>query len=100
MTSQPSTVVILLKFIILVLLVGVLLSLFSGLVFLFKDSDRQDSRRTLYALGIRITLAAALLAAVFYGIYSGQLRMGSNAPWHDREQGQQAAPASPEDSER
>jgi hypothetical protein len=72
----------LLKVIILVLLVGVVLSLFSGLVFLFKDSDRQDSKRTLYALGIRVTLAAALLLTVLYGFYSGQLRMGVNAPWH------------------
>jgi len=78
-----------LKIIIFVLLIGVVLSLFSGLIFLFKDSDRQDSKRTLYALGIRITLAAALLLTVFYGLYTGQLEMGSNAPWHDR----QAAPA-------
>lgn len=77
---------IVLKIIIVVLLIGVVVSLFSGLIFLFKDSDRQDSKRTLYALGIRITLAAALLLTVFYGLYTGQLRMGSNAPWHDRGQ--------------
>jgi Protein of unknown function (DUF2909) len=80
--SQRTTV--LLKVIIVVLLIGVILSLFSGLVFLFKDSERQDSKRTLYALGIRITLAAALLLTVFYGLYTGQLRMGANAPWHER----------------
>lgn len=74
----------LIKIVIVVLLIGVVLSLFSGLVFLFKDSDRQDSRRTLYALGVRITLAAALLLTVFYGLYTGQLEMGSKAPWHDR----------------
>jgi hypothetical protein len=73
-----------LKVVILVLLVGVVASLFSGLVFLFKDSDRQDSKRTLYALGLRIALAAALLLTVFYGLYTGQLQMGSNAPWHSR----------------
>ena len=72
----------LLKFIIVVLLIGVLISLFSGLVFLFKDTDRTDSKRTWYALGIRITLASALLVTVFYGFYTGQLRMGTNAPWH------------------
>ncbi len=71
-----------LKFIIVVLLIGVVASLFSGLLFLFKDADRQDSRRTLYALGIRITFAAALLLTVFYGLYTGQLRLGTNAPWH------------------
>ena len=72
----------LLKTIIVILLIGVILSLGSGLVFLFKDSDKPDSRRTLHALGLRVTLAIALLATVAYGLYSGQLRMGSNAPWH------------------
>ncbi len=72
----------LLKVIIVVLLIGVIASLFSGLVFLFKDSDRQDSKRTLYALGVRITFAAALLLTVFYGLYTGQLKLGAHAPWH------------------
>lgn len=71
-----------LKIIIVLLLLGVVASLFSGLVFLFKDSDRADSKRTLYALGIRISLAGALLITVLYGFYSGQLRLGTNAPWH------------------
>ncbi|MGI9324001.1 MAG: DUF2909 domain-containing protein [Pseudomonadales bacterium] len=73
-----------LKPLIIVLLAGVLISLFSGLVFLFKDSERLDSKRTLYALGIRVSLAAALLVTLFYGFYTGQLRIGTNAPWHDR----------------
>ena len=81
----------LLKFIIVLLLIGVLISLFSGLVFLFKDTDRTDSKRTWYALGIRITLASALLVTVFYGFYTGQLRMGTNAPWHGH-QAEQSAP--------
>ncbi len=71
-----------LKILIVVLMIGVLISLFSGLVFLFQDTDRTDSKRTLYALGIRITLATALLGTVFYGLYSGDLRFGTNAPWH------------------
>ncbi len=75
----------LLKPLIIVLLIGVVISLFSGLVFLFKDSDRLDSKRTLYALGIRVSLAAALLATLFYGFMTGQLRIGSNAPWHNLE---------------
>jgi hypothetical protein len=81
---QPERAAILLKTIILLLLLGVVLSLFTGLLFLFKDSDRQDSKRTLYALGVRITLAAALLLTVLYGFYTGQLRMGTSAPWHER----------------
>ena len=68
------------KVIIVILLFGVIVSLFSGLVFLFKDSDKKGSKRTLYALGVRISLAVALVATVSYGIYTGQL--GMNAPWH------------------
>lgn len=71
-----------LKALIVFLLIGVVVSLFSGLAFLFKDTDRNDSKRTWYALGVRITFATALLITVFYGFYTGQLRMGSNAPWH------------------
>ncbi len=81
-----------LKIIIVILLVGVIASLLSGLVFLFRDSDRPESRRTLHALGVRITLAAALLATIFYGFYTGQLSMGSNAPWHGHQQAREAAP--------
>lgn len=72
----------LLKIIIVALLIGVIASLGSGLVFLFKDSDKPQSRRTLHALGVRVTLAIALLATVAYGLYSGQLKMGASAPWH------------------
>ncbi len=71
-----------LKVIIALLLVGIIISLTSGLVFLFKDSDRTDSRRTLHALGVRITLAVALVICVFYGFYTGELTIGANAPWH------------------
>ena len=68
------------KIVIFILLLGVIASLFSGLVFLFKDSDKEGSKRTLYALGIRVCLATLLVATVSYGIYTGQL--GMNAPWH------------------
>ena len=67
-----------LKLIIVLLFIGVLISLTSGLVFLFKDVT-SPTKRTVYALGIRILLAALLLAAIFYGLYTGQL--GSHAPW-------------------
>ncbi|MEH6542272.1 MAG: hypothetical protein V7748_19705, partial [Halopseudomonas sp.] len=35
--------------------------------------------RTLYALGVRIVLAVALVGTITWGIYSGQLT--SQAPW-------------------
>jgi len=85
-----------LKVIIIVLLIGVIISLFSGLVFLFKDSGREDSKRTLYALGVRIALAAALLSTMFYGFYTGQLRLGTNAPWHHQNSGTEVSPAEPD----
>ncbi len=69
----------LLKAVIVILFVAVVASLTSGLVFLLKDMSGEDSKRTLYALGIRITLAVALMASIAYGLYSGQL--GSRAPW-------------------
>jgi len=79
-----------LKIVIVLLLFGVIASLFSGLVFLFKDSDKSGSKRTLYALGVRITLAIALVATVSYGIYTGEL--GMNAPWHQSIRATDAAP--------
>lgn len=68
-----------LKIAIVVLFIAVLASLSSGLVFLFKDTEVSESKRTLYALGIRITLAATLMILIGYGIYSGELT--STAPW-------------------
>jgi len=68
----------LLKVIIVLLFIGVLISLSSALVFLMKDVGN-PRRRTLYALGIRVVLAIALIGTIAWGIYSGQL--GSQAPW-------------------
>lgn len=67
-----------LKVFIVLLFIGVVFSLTSSLIFLLKDIE-SPTKRTLYALGIRITLAALLLATIFYGLYTGQL--GSGAPW-------------------
>ena len=68
----------LLKIIIVILFIGVVISLTSGLVFLLKDID-SPTKRTVYALGIRVGLASLLMMTIFYGLYSGQL--GSSAPW-------------------
>ncbi len=84
-----------LKLIILLLFIGVLISLTSGLVFLLKDIE-SPTKRTVYALGIRITLAALLLITIFYGLYTGKL--GSHAPWDKkltREELQQIQQQSP-----
>ena len=67
-----------LKVIIVLLFIGVLISLSSGLVFLMKDINN-PRKRLLYALGIRVSLATTLVAVIAYGIYTGQLT--SKAPW-------------------
>ena len=71
-----------LKIIIVILFIGILLSLSSALRFLLKDAAVPDSKRTLYALGIRITLAILLMLCIFYGFHSGLLH--SQAPWDHR----------------
>lgn len=67
-----------LKVIIVLLFLLILASLSSGLLFFFKDVGSK-SKRTLYALGTRVGLAALMLVCIFYGLYTGQL--GSTAPW-------------------
>lgn len=67
-----------LKIIIIILFIAVVFSLSSALVFLLKDMG-SASKRTLYLLGIRVFLAALLLASIFYGLYTGKLN--SSAPW-------------------
>ncbi len=83
----------LLKFIIVVLFVAVLASLSSGLYFLMKDVGN-SRKRTLYALGIRVTLAALLVGTITYGFVSGKLH--STAPWDRQLHPQRTAPATPQ----
>ncbi|MFV8782852.1 DUF2909 domain-containing protein [Microbulbifer sp. SA54] len=71
-----------LKAIIVLLFLAVLASLTSALVFLLRDMGAPESKRTLYALGIRVGLAALLLFAIWYGFDSGQL--ANTAPWADK----------------
>ncbi|MES2604534.1 MAG: twin transmembrane helix small protein [Pseudomonadota bacterium] len=66
------------KIIIVLLLIAIVISLFSGAFFFFKDQG--STKRTLYALGVRITLAILLMITITYGVFTGQLRL--NAPWH------------------
>lgn len=76
-----------LKTIIVILFIAVVVSLFSGLNFLVKDLGN-SKKRLLYSLGLRIGLAALLLATIVYGAYTGQLN--STAPW-DRQLNPDAA---------
>jgi hypothetical protein len=90
--SLPSSMWI--KPAIVVLLILLLISLFSGFVFLMKDQG--TTKRTFYALGIRVTLALTLGAVVAWGFYTGELR--SKAPWDaalEAKRQQQQQPAAP-----
>jgi len=62
---------------IVILFVLLIFSLFSGLVFLMKDQG--GTKRTLYSLGVRVSLAMTLVAVIAWGFYTGELR--SKAPW-------------------
>ncbi len=66
------------KVVVVLLFIGLVISLTSSLVFLLKDIE-SPSKRGLYALGVRITLAVLLMSTIFYGLYTGKL--GSGAPW-------------------
>lgn len=66
-----------LKVVIVLLLLAIVISLGSGAVFFFKDQG--ESKRTLYALGVRVTLAVLLVSCIVWGLMSGQLTL--NAPW-------------------
>ena len=48
-----------------------LVSLFSGAAFLVKD--RGSSKRTVYSLGIRVTIAVLLFITIIYGFITGQI---------------------------
>jgi len=65
------------KVVIVLLFIALVVSLFSGYVFLLKD--RGSSYRTWNSLSVRLILAALLMGFLIYGVYTGQL--GSKAPW-------------------
>jgi len=65
--------------IIILLVILILISLASSLVFLFVDRGNPGKKRILYGLGFRVTLGVILLILVGYGLYTGQL--GNKAPW-------------------
>lgn len=77
-----------LKVIILFLLIAMIASLTSAAMFFFKDQG--DGKRTLYALGLRVTLAILLIITLGWGLYTGQLTL--DAPWHPAPGGAGSSP--------
>jgi hypothetical protein len=65
------------KFLLLLLFIGAVISLFGGLFFLVRDSG--SSRRIVYSLYLRVLFCVLLLVLLVYGFFSGQLV--SHAPW-------------------
>lgn len=82
-----------LKVLIIIVFVALLIGLGSGLVFLFKDQDAPQSRRTWNSLSVRLALAALLMGLIIYGTYEGKLR--SHAPWDHQPSAQPSLPQEP-----
>ena len=68
-----------LKAAIVLLMLGLVASLGSGFYFLMIDQGARDKRRTFHSLGVRLALAASLMAIIIYGVATGQL--GHRNPW-------------------
>ena len=68
-----------LKTLIIFVVVLLLISLGASLVFLLLDQGKTDSKRTVYALGARVTFAVILILLVIYGLYTGEL--GNSVTW-------------------
>ncbi|MDB9813219.1 DUF2909 domain-containing protein [Gammaproteobacteria bacterium] len=56
---------------IYIVIILILLSLASSLFFLFKDQGQ--GKRSVYSLGIRVSLGAILLMLVVFGLSTGEL---------------------------
>ncbi len=68
-----------LKTLIVILMLALIASLGSGFYYLMIDQGDKNQRRTFHSLGVRLTLAGALMAVIVYGIATGQL--GHRNPW-------------------
>jgi uncharacterized membrane protein len=69
----------LLKAAIVLLMLALVASLGSGFYFLMLDQGNKEKRRTFHSLGVRLGIAAALMALIIYGVASGQL--GRSNTW-------------------
>ena len=58
-----------------------MVSLGSGFYFLIVDQGKPDSKRTVYSLGFRVTLAVILVILVTIGLITGEL--GNSVPWDE-----------------
>jgi len=68
-----------LKTLIVLLMIALVASLASGLVFLMSDQGNPNKKRLFTSLGVRLGLGACLLLVILYGVMTGQL--GQQNPW-------------------
>ncbi len=69
------------KFIVLLLLVFILISLFSGLYFLVKDKGQ--TKRTVNALTIRIGLSVLTIVVILIAAATGVIELNRNPMMND-----------------
>lgn len=81
-----------LKVLIVLFMLMLVASLFSGFYFLMVDQGAIDKRRTFNSLGVRLGLALGLMGLIVYGVASGQL--GHRNPWDSGPRPQAAEQAS------
>ena len=72
-------ILIMLKTVIVLLMIALVASLASGLVFLMSDQGSPDKKRLFTSLGVRLGLGVCLLLVILYGVMTGQL--GHQNPW-------------------
>ena len=68
-----------LKTAIVLLMIALVASLASGLVFLMSDQGNPQKKRLFTSLGVRLGIGACLLLVTLYGVMTGQL--GHQNPW-------------------
>ena len=68
-----------LKVAIVLLMLALVASLGSGFYYLMIDQGDKTKKRTLHSLGVRVSLALALMGLIIYGVSTGQL--GHGTPW-------------------
>ena len=69
----------LLKFILVLLVIAMLVSLSGALKSLFANKKGVDNTKTFNWLVVRVAIAVAIIVVVSYGFFTGQLSIG--APW-------------------
>lgn len=68
-----------LKVVIIILLISLFISLFTGFGFLVKDQGDKHKDGLWNSISVRLTIAVLLMAFTTYGVLTGQLT--SQAPW-------------------